>query len=112
MRGGISDEARMTYTKIEPHLAHPVHHTTIMLIRRIFVVFLVLLMVTTGYHIAKKVTTWKWSNAHLSCPPIPLVPSEDITVMYAFGPIPPKPAVKFGYYRPLQHVVSRRRHRN
>ena len=92
-----------------------------MLLRRIYLFVLVFLLVTTGYHIAKKATQWNWSARYpvlsLRHPiaPIPLVslsipPEKDITVLYAFGPITPKPAVRFGYHRPLHHVVSRRRH--
>jgi hypothetical protein len=92
-----------------------------MLIRRIYVAFLILLVVTAGYHVSKKNTNWKWSSIHPGLPllrpvaPLPLVPIDispknDITVMYAYGPITPTHAVRFGYHQPLHQVISRRRH--
>lgn len=101
---------------------HTTSHITMLFRRHIYVVILVLLLVTTGYHIAKKTTTWKWTDFHPVLPlirpvaPIPslpmdISPEKDITVLYAFGPITPKPVVRFGYHRPLHQVISRRRYK-
>ena len=91
-----------------------------MFIRRIYLAFLILLVVTAGYHVTKKNTTWSWSSrtlpyaplapaAPLPLVPIDITPEKDITVMYAYGPIHSKPAVRFGYHRPLHQVIFRRR---
>lgn len=113
---------------MNPHLNRlRVQH--IMPLRHIYVLFLALFIVTTGYHIMKRKSVWKWTMKRFSHPLLPpiapllLVPIDifptknDSTVLYASEPSSislsksERLDVKVGYHRPLHRLVSRRRRR-